>query len=201
MGILITAQLSGGLVSRTGRYKSLLLMGAVVITVGQLLLATVQLTTPLWLISAYLLLFGLGLGFGIQTFVLVVQVAFPDRIGVATAGNTFFRQIGSSVGAAVIGAAFTARLTGSLGEQLPAGSGAPNPHALTPELVRGLPAPLRDVIVGAYHDALVPVFAWVVPVCALGIVLIALLREKPIPAHDEPAEAALSPMSVKEMTP
>ncbi len=159
VGILITATLCGSLVSRTGRYKGLLIIGAVVIAVSQTLLATVQVATPLWLISGYLFLLGLGLGFGIQTFMLVVQIAFPTQVGTATAANTFFRQIGSSLGSALIGTAFTVRLTHLLGERL-TGSGTPNPQSLTPELVRDLPGPVRDLVMGAYHDALLPVYGW-----------------------------------------
>jgi hypothetical protein len=63
---------------------------------------------------------GLGLGMVMQVLVLATQnaVAYED-LGVATSGATLFRSIGGSLGTAVLGAIFSAKLTSGLEHQLP----------------------------------------------------------------------------------
>ena len=54
---------------------------------------------------------GLGLGLSMQIMVLIVQNSFPLReVGTATASNNFFRQIGATLGSAVVGSLFASRL-------------------------------------------------------------------------------------------
>jgi hypothetical protein len=62
-----------------------------------------------------MLVLGLGLGLVMQVLVLATQNAVPyDQLGVATSGATLFRSIGGSLGTAVLGAVFTARLNDDL---------------------------------------------------------------------------------------
>ena len=73
------------------------------------------------MVSADAYLFGAGMGFGMQTLVIVAQNAVPAEIvGTATASFAFFREIGAALGSAAVGGLFTARLTALLGERLPA---------------------------------------------------------------------------------
>jgi hypothetical protein len=51
---------------------------------------------------------------------------------------------------------------------------------LTPAVVRDLPAGIRDVIVGAYNDALTPVFLYMVPLVIVGLILLVFVTEKPL---------------------
>jgi hypothetical protein len=66
-----------------------------------------------------LLVLGLGLGMVLQVLVLATQNAVPyDELGVATSGATLFRSLGGSLGTAVLGAIFSARLTDDLAAHL-----------------------------------------------------------------------------------
>jgi hypothetical protein len=68
--------------------------------------------------SVYLLVLGLGLRLFLQVMVLIAQNNAARRdLGAATASVNFARQIGSSIGVALIGALFIHRLDG----QPPAG--------------------------------------------------------------------------------
>ena len=67
------------------------------------------------MIGAWLLLLGLGIGCALEILVLVVQNAVrPDQVGAATGGNSFFREIGVTLGTALVGTLFTTRLTARL---------------------------------------------------------------------------------------
>ena len=53
-------------------------------------------------------------------------------------------------------------------------------NSFTPALVKSLPGPVRDVIVGAYNDALTPVFLYMVPLVLIAVVLLFFVKEKPL---------------------
>jgi hypothetical protein len=96
-----------------------------------------------------------------QILVLIVQNSFPLReVGTATASNNFFRQIGATLGSAVVGSQFASRLASLLTERLPApatGGGTPGgSNSLTPAVVNHLPAEIKELIVSSYNDALTP---------------------------------------------
>jgi EmrB/QacA subfamily drug resistance transporter len=182
--LLITSIASGQLVSRTGRYKWLPIVGSLITAGALALLSTMTATMPVWVICAYLFIMGIGLGMSMQILILIVQNTFPLReVGTATASNNYFRQIGASLGSAVVGSLFVARLTSLLTERMPAGASAANGGAadsFTPELVKSLPAAVRSIIVGAYNDALTPVFLYMVPLMLVAAVLLCFVIEKPL---------------------
>jgi hypothetical protein len=99
----------------------------------------------------------------------------PSRhVGIATATNGFFREVGVLVGSTLVGAAFTARLHEGL-MPLERSTGMPV-GSLTPERVAGLPAGARADVAAAYADALTPVFLVLVLPVAVGAVLLLLVR-------------------------
>jgi EmrB/QacA subfamily drug resistance transporter len=102
-GIIVGSVVSGQLISRTGRYKILPVVGAALLTVALLLLGLrVGVDTSLWEVDLYMALFGLGLGGCLQVLIMAAQNAVPARdMGVATASATFFRQMGGTLGVAV----------------------------------------------------------------------------------------------------
>jgi MFS family permease len=145
--------------------------------------------SPIWLILGYLFLMGVGIGLGMQILVLIVQNSFPNsEVGTATASNNFFREIGASLGGAVVGAMFTGRLSDLFAERLPAASDdSLGLNSLTPALVNALPEEIRTIIVGAYNDALTPVFLSLLPMILIGFVLLLFVKEAPLRATLEDA--------------
>jgi EmrB/QacA subfamily drug resistance transporter len=102
-GITVGSVVSGQLISRTGRYKILPVVGTGMLTAALLLLSLrVGVGTSLWEVDIYMALFGLGLGGCLQVLIMVAQNAVLARdMGVATASATFFRQMGGTLGVAV----------------------------------------------------------------------------------------------------
>jgi EmrB/QacA subfamily drug resistance transporter len=111
-GLIISSVGSGLLVSRTGKYKALILGGLVVMAIGLGLMTQIRADTPLPVLFAWMFITGLGIGPTLSVFTIVVQNAVPMRaLGVATSNLTFFRQIGGSIGLALLGTVFGNRLT------------------------------------------------------------------------------------------
>ncbi|WP_150307388.1 MDR family MFS transporter [Planctomonas psychrotolerans] len=194
-GLLITSVVAGVVVSRTGRYKWMPIVGSLVVALGLFLLSTLRTDTPLWMLCVYIAVLGIGLGTSMQILVLIVQNTFPVReVGTATASNNYFRQIGASLGSAVVGSLFTTRLTSILSERLPAtpGTGESPSNSLTPASVAAMPEEIRSIITTAYNEALTPLFLYMVPLALLAFVLLLFVREEPLATsiqRDVPAEA------------
>jgi EmrB/QacA subfamily drug resistance transporter len=102
--IVAMSQLSGKVISRTGRYTIFPVLGAALLTAGMLLWATVSTGTPLLATAAYMIVVGAGLGFLLQLTTTIAQnsVGMSD-IGVASASVTLFRTLGGALGVAVFG--------------------------------------------------------------------------------------------------
>ena len=180
--MLITSVTVGVLVSKMGRYKAFTVVGSLFIAIGLFFLSGIEVDTPTWEICLCLALIGLGLGMSMQLLTLIVQNSFPiSMVGTATASSNFFRQVGATIGSALVGGLFTSRLTTFLQDRLPmeamAGSGG-GANSLTPELVNGLPGPIHDIIVDSYNEALTPIFLWIMPLGVLAALLLMFIVEK-----------------------
>ena len=179
-GVLITAVGTGFLATKTGRYKWMPIASCAVTAVGFVLLSQLTVGTPLVVTGVFLFVLGFGIGLGQQILVLIVQNEFPHAIvGTATAANNFFRQIGSTLGASLVGALFTSRLTADLAAKLPHVDNI-NMNRITPDFVQHLDSGTRAIITSAYSDALVPIFLYVVPLLVVGFVLMLTLKEHPL---------------------
>ncbi|HST71373.1 MDR family MFS transporter [Kocuria rosea] len=185
-GLMGTSIWSGIRISRTGRYRGYPMAGTLVTAAAMLAMTTLAADTPIWLICAYLLVLGAGLGLIMQVIVLVVQNAVdPSMVGTATSTNNYFREVGAALGVAIFGAIFTNNLAEQLTEVF-AGAGATADQAgqatatLDPQTLAQLPDPVRDGIVAAYADSLAPVFWYLIPFMLLAFLLALFLRQIPL---------------------
>jgi len=184
-GLLVTSITSGRLIARTGHYKAYPVAGTALAAAGLYLLSTLGLRTSHLASSLYLLVLGLGIGLFLQVMVLIVQNTAAHRdLGAATSSVNFARQVGSSVGVALVGALFIHRLDGQLGAHLPAsGAGhlsAAQVSAITPQALAHLAVPLRHVIASAFATALPPIYAYLIPLLAAAFLLALILKEIPL---------------------
>ncbi len=202
-GMILTSTLSGQLVSRTGRYKKLIVAGAFVAAAALVLASTLSLSTPMWLAVGTMVLLGIGLGPVNSQLTLAVQNASPrEKLGSATSGNQFFRQIGGTLAVSLFGALVNAQLASKLGAQLPAAArtlptplqeAIASPNLLTspeasaqlggalqklgqPELLAQITSALRNVMVGAIDE----VFLVSAILVGLAFITALLLPERPL---------------------
>ncbi|OII15228.1 MFS transporter permease [Curtobacterium sp. MCBA15_009] len=103
LGLMISSIASGQIISRTGRYQVFPVTGTAFTAVGFTVLTFLTADRPLWFLMTGMFLIGLGLGQLMQTLTLAAQNSVSPRdIGVATSAATFFRQIGGTMGTAVL---------------------------------------------------------------------------------------------------
>src|SRR5437667_12630405 len=115
LGFMASSIVGGQLLSRTGRYKILAMGGFIVGAVGMFLLSRMTTTTSEAEVVRNMIIVGLGIGVMMSLFTIVVQNAFPyKQLGEVTAGVTFVRSIGSTMGVAVMDAIMTNTFRGEL---------------------------------------------------------------------------------------
>lgn len=100
---IVGSIVSGQLVSRLGKYKWLAILGMLISVGGTLLLARLSVTSGNSDVLIAMLVLGLGMGFGMSLYTLIVQNAIPGKIGQSTAALTFFRSIGGTIALAAMG--------------------------------------------------------------------------------------------------
>ena len=102
-GLMISSIVAGQLISRTGRYKVFPITGTAFMAAGFFWFTNLSFDKPYWFMMVGMLLVGLGLGQLMQTLTIASQNSVgPRDIGVATSASTFFRQIGGTLGTAVL---------------------------------------------------------------------------------------------------
>ena len=213
IGMLLASILSGVLVARNDRYRVFPVLGALIAAAGAFWLFRLTTASPAWQASAAIFVMGAGIGLFFQLLVTVVQNDVPARhLGTATSGNNFLREVAVSLGASLIGAAFSSNLTSGLADRigaLVAGSdpavagalarfqgGGADTSSLTPALVESLPQVLHDAVASSYAQALSPIFAWMIPLFVTTSLVALLLKEKPLSRKtgmEQLAEAGDSP--------
>lgn len=187
-GMLVASIVSGVLISRLGRYRIFPIVGSALVAVAMGLMSQLGIDTPMWQVTAEMIVLGVGLGLIMQILILAAQNAVdPSEVGVATAGSTLFRQIGGSIGLALFGALFASRIAAGLGAQLP---GVDAPTAVTPAAVAMMPPEMRGPFLAVFTDALQMVFLSAAVVSVFAFLMAWFLKEMPLRSHGDAAKEA-----------
>ncbi|MGK9147678.1 MFS transporter [Plantibacter flavus] len=186
VGLIGASVVSGNLITKTGKYRLFPVLGTIITAAAMVAFTTLSADTPIWLICVFLFVFGIGLGLIMQVVVLVAQNSVDaSMVGTATSTNNYFREVGASLGVAVFGTIFTTRLTANLTDVF-ASSGASAGDAsnaaatIDPQTLSQLPDAIRDGVVGAYADALAPVFWYLLPFIGAAFLLSLFLKQIPL---------------------
>jgi EmrB/QacA subfamily drug resistance transporter len=103
VGLMLASLASGQITARTGKYRIFPVLGTLFTAVGFFSLTLIRYETPLWQIFVGMFVLGLGLGQLMQPLTLASQNSVdPHEMGVASSAATFFRQIGGTLGTAVM---------------------------------------------------------------------------------------------------
>src|SRR5256714_5596718 len=106
-GLIFSSVISGQLVSRFGKYKWLAFVGMAITIGGSLLLQRLDVNSTYTQLIIAMIVLGLGLGFSMSLYTVIVQNALPKGIGQATSALTFFRSICATIAVAAMGSLMT----------------------------------------------------------------------------------------------
>ncbi|TFC90201.1 MFS transporter [Cryobacterium sp. TMT4-31] len=181
-GLLISSTLFGTLISRTGKWKAVMVSGSVLVVAGLLLLGSLQYDTNLILVGIFMFVLGAGLGMVMQNLVLVVQNSIEvTNLGVATSAVTFFRSLGGTIGVSVLGSVLGTVVAQNIKDGI--GTLAPADQAIAVKTlgsgviphVNTLPDAIRVVVESAYGTGVGTVFLLGVPLAVITLVMVALM--------------------------
>jgi EmrB/QacA subfamily drug resistance transporter len=115
VGLMLSSIGSGQILSKTGHYRIFPVTGTLTMAVGYLVLTFLTVDKPLWFLMIAMFLIGLGLGQLMQTLTIASQNSVEaHQMGVATSASTFFRQIGGTLGVAVLLSVLFSALPGNI---------------------------------------------------------------------------------------
>jgi EmrB/QacA subfamily drug resistance transporter len=207
LGAIVTSIGAGQVLSRTGRYKAMVIAGFVSATIGAYLLSRMGLDTHQLTLTMDMVVLGAGLGIAMSTFTVIVQNQYPThRLGEVSAGLQFFRSIGGTMGMAVFGTILNNQFAHAMIANLPAplhkltqgpgGLSFDNPQvllsaparsklqALFEKLFGGGWQAMFDSLMGAVRHslqiAISDIFGLAVFVSIAGLVTVLFLKEVPL---------------------
>lgn len=192
-GMLIISTIAGAVISKHGKWKSIMVIGSVLQLAGLCMLGSIHYDSNFTLVSMYMFIVGAGVGMVMQNLVLIVQNAVsPAEIGVASSGIAFFRSLGGTIGVSVMGALMTTKVIdlmggkaaelqdaisglGDKGKEISAALASGNIPA-----VHTLPDPVRTIIESTYGDSVAYIFMLGAPLSILTILAIVFMPNMPL---------------------
>jgi MFS family permease len=178
--------ISGRRIGQTGRYRAWPIAGGLAALVGAVLLGLTTVDTPLALMMTGAAILGFGIGFTMQTVLLVAQNEVELRdIGVATSSSFLARQMGGAIALAALGSVLNNRLAHWIPRLTPKHAGLHLGKLRgSPQAIRDLAPRVADGVIDAFARSLSTVFWCLVPVAIVWLVLALLLPERPLRGDD-----------------
>jgi hypothetical protein len=191
-GLIGASTLTGFLMRRIKYYRFLGTIGVAVMIFGMWLLSQVTPGTAEWRVVADLVIVGLGIGTTFPLYLTAVQTALPRQyLGVASSQIQFWRNLGGTVGSAILGAVLANRLPGYLGTRvadlnlpaqvvnsLPKGGSANS--ILDPTLLAKLPAAFVHAIRLALSDTLHDIYLFAGLILIVALISTVFMKEVPL---------------------
>jgi EmrB/QacA subfamily drug resistance transporter len=219
LGLIVFSTLAGQIMTRIRYYRFISTVGVATMIVGMLLLSQVGIHTSQWEVVRDIVIVGAGLGLTFPVTFVAVQSAFPrELVGVATSQVQFWRNLGGTVGTAVLGSILARELPNAIQDQikalhlpsqfrLPSGLSGTSPQSLfdptrLAQMKASLPpqlAPVFDQVITATRIALAnslhTLFWYAAAILVLALVASIFLREVPL---SSPGTAPLGESPVPE---
>ena len=140
-GLMVGSIGGGQLMSRSGRYKVQGVVGFALMSAGMYLMTLLDASATQLRVSLDVIVFGLGLGISMSVFNVVSQNAVENRyMSASVSAIQFIRQMGGTIGLAVIGSLVNQKLNEEIPKHIPAAllnrmpasakTTLPNPEAL-----------------------------------------------------------------------
>lgn len=174
----------GGVFHTKIRFRSLMMVSIIAYFIGMLLLSTMTPDTARWIVTAYMILVGFGVGFSFSLLPTAsVHDMEPRFRGSANSTNAFFRSLGMALGITIFGAIQNSLFTDKLAESFKT-TGAPamnQPPIQDPQAVfeasqrANIPPMILDNIVDALSSSITTTFLLALIPVALSAIAIALM--------------------------
>ncbi|MEV0143522.1 MULTISPECIES: MDR family MFS transporter [unclassified Nonomuraea] len=180
-GMLGAQLITGRLISANGHYRSYPILGGALMIAGALALFPLDGDTSAALVSVLTLIIGAGMGLVMQSATLItMNSADPRDMGAASGTLTLLRTMGGSLGIALLGTLYAARVRNDLAAHLGPATADRLATKLTPALLPTLPAQAADAVRLAVTGGLHVILIGAAALSAITFAVAWLIRETPL---------------------
>ncbi|WP_160724909.1 MDR family MFS transporter [Bacillus sp. USDA818B3_A] len=181
LGSVVTAQ-TGGFLTTKMSYRNIMFLSGAILIIGFLLLSSISPDTSRALLTVYMIVIGLGVGFSFSVLSMAAIHPFGiEQRGSATSTSNFIRTLGMTIGITIFGTIQRSNLKEGL-EDAFSGMGAMkgqafgDSQALLSEGARShIPPQILDKITEVLSSSIVHTFTWALVPSGIAFLLIFIL--------------------------
>jgi Na+/melibiose symporter-like transporter len=186
-GSVVTAQVGGFLTTKMS-YRNIMFLSGVILIGGFLLLSSVTPETSRALLTIYMVVIGLGVGFSFSVLSMAAIHPFGmNQRGSATSTSNFIRSLGMTIGITIFGTIQRSNFKGRLEDAfsgmgpMPKGQSFGDSRALLQEQARSqIPPQILEKITNALSGSIVHTFTWALVPAGLAFLFIFILGNERI---------------------
>lgn len=170
---VVTAQVGGFLTTKIS-YRNIMMLSGIILILGSWLLSTISPETSRFILTLYMIIIGLGVGFSFSVLSMAAIHSFGmQQRGSATSTSNFVRSIGMTLGITVFGMvqknAFQEQLENvfsKMGSMASSGAFGDSREILSAEVRANIPTEILNKITEALSASIVQTFLWaLIPAC------------------------------------
>ncbi|MDB5170191.1 MAG: Multidrug resistance protein [Candidatus Saccharibacteria bacterium] len=183
LGIMSASLTSGRLISKYGKYRIFPILGSLIMVLAFFLFSHIGVDTNRVVLGIWMFILGAGIGQVMPVLTLAVQNATDRKdLGTATSSVVFFRNIGSTLGAAIFGTILTNRLAHHVSEALPGAVGTQVSEGLQKSAtsLAHVPVTVKDAVLNAFALSFHDVFLIAIPFAVVAFIVSLFLKETPL---------------------
>lgn len=193
LGSVVGSQVSGQSV-RKFSYRGIMLVSVVLFFIGMYLLSTLDVDTSRTTVTFFMIIAGLGMGCSFSLLSMATQHGIePQKRGIATSTNTFFRTLGMTIGVTIFGTIqnhiFKNNLKDVLGSMGGFAGKVDSRALLSADARAKIPPEILHKISDAMAHSVATTFKWTLIPIVLALISIVLMGKERLIAHikKEPA--------------
>jgi len=206
VGLIGASILTGQLMTRLRYYRFIGTAGISLVIVGLWLLSSVTVTTESVEVVRDLVIVGLGVGATFPLYINAVQSALPRNVtGVVTSQLQFWRNVGATIGTAILGSVLAHQLPVKIADQVAAlglpsqaraaiGQGVSAQSLFDPSRTAAIPAPVLTAIRSALASTLHDLFLYAAIAVAIAVVVSVFLEEVPLHGREARGSERAAPV-------
>ena len=181
LGSVVTAQ-AGGFLTTKMSYRNIMFLSGVILIIGFLLLSSISPETSRALLTVYMIVIGLGVGFSFSVLSMAAIHPFGiEQRGSATSTSNFIRSLGMTIGITIFGTIQRSNLNVGLenafsGMGVVQGQPFGDSRSLLSEGARShIPPQILDKITHVLSTSIVHTFTWALVPAGLAFLFIFIL--------------------------
>ncbi|KAF2964602.1 hypothetical protein GQX73_g8980 [Xylaria multiplex] len=171
LSVVVASLLAGGLITVFGYYTPFMIFASIIASIGGGLLTTWKpsVSTGVWI--GYQILFGIGVGAGLQQPLIAVQTVLTiDDVPIGTSVIAFMQTLGGALFVSVGNSVFNNKLIEELVHRLPDVNPADVINAGSTNLRAALPAEIVPAVILSYNNALTTAFTVATALASVSII-------------------------------